>query len=91
MSTTLTASAIENVQVAAYSIPTDYPEADGTYTWKATILVVVEIAAGGQQGVGYTYANRATAEFIRETLVPLVQGRDSTHISGLWEMMTACA
>ena len=91
MSTTLTASTIENVQVAAYSIPTDYPEADGTYAWKATILVVVEIAAGGQQGVGYTYANRATAEFIRETLVPLVQGRDSTHISGLWEMMIASA
>lgn len=91
MRTSLLASAIENVRVAAYTIPTDFPEADGTYTWKATTLVVVELAAGGQQGVGYTYANRATAEFIRETLAPVVQGHDAMHIPRLWEMMIACA
>jgi len=84
-----TASVIDNVKVAAYRIPTDSPEADGTYAWKATILVVVEIAAGGQQGVGYTYANRATAEFIRETLAPVVQDHDALQIPGLWEMMIA--
>ena len=44
-------AAIESVNVAAYTLPTDFPEADGTYAWKATTLVVVEVAAGGQQGV----------------------------------------
>jgi L-alanine-DL-glutamate epimerase-like enolase superfamily enzyme len=80
-------AAIETVNVAAYTIPTDLPEADGTYAWKATTLVVVEVAAGGQQGVGYTYANRATAEFIRETLTLVVQGYDAMHIPGAWERM----
>src|SRR5215469_6575680 len=82
-------AAIENVSAAAYTIPTDLPEADGTYAWKATTLVVVEVAAGGQQGVGYTYANRATAELIRETLTLVVQGCDAMHIPGAWERMIA--
>jgi L-alanine-DL-glutamate epimerase-like enolase superfamily enzyme len=82
-------AAIESVTAAAYTIPTDVPEADGTYAWQATTLVVVEVAAGGQQGIGYTYANRATAEFIRETLSPVVQGHDPMHIPGTWERMIA--
>ncbi|MGZ3667593.1 MAG: enolase C-terminal domain-like protein, partial [Ktedonobacterales bacterium] len=32
---------IQRVEVSAYSIPTDAPEADGTYAWSATTLVLV--------------------------------------------------
>src|ERR671926_430879 len=44
----------------AYSVPTDAPEADGTFTWDRTTLVTVELCGGGRRGLGYTYAD-ATA------------------------------
>lgn len=40
--------------VAAFRIPTDRPESDGTDAWEATTLVVVEIEAGDRVGLGYT-------------------------------------
>lgn len=49
---------IRTLRVAAYRIPTDAPEADGTFQWNATTLVVVQIEAGGETGLGYTYATR---------------------------------
>ena len=35
-------------RVAAYTIPTDAPESDGTLEWDSTTIVVVEVAAGGE-------------------------------------------
>jgi hypothetical protein len=55
---TTTAAAIDRLEVAAYTIPTDAPEADGTDSWDKTTLVLVEIASGDQHGLGYTYADR---------------------------------
>ena len=52
---------IESVRVSAYSIPTDAPEGDGTFKWNSTTLVLCEISAGGESGVGYTYGNKAAA------------------------------
>jgi len=49
---------VESIEVSAYTIPTDYPEADGTYSWDATTLVLVEFAGGGQRGLGYSYTSR---------------------------------
>jgi L-alanine-DL-glutamate epimerase-like enolase superfamily enzyme len=51
-------------QVRAYRIPTATPESDGTFEWDSTTLVVVHI----DNGVGYTYANAATAAMIRDLL-----------------------
>jgi hypothetical protein len=48
---------IGRIEAAAYVIPTDAPEADGTYAWDRTTLVVVDVAGGGRQGIGYTYAD----------------------------------
>ena len=36
-----TAVAVENLDVAAYTIPTESPESDGTLEWDATTLVLV--------------------------------------------------
>ncbi len=47
-------AAVDRVTVSAYSIPTDAPEADGTYQWDRTVLVLAEAAAGGMTGIGYT-------------------------------------
>lgn len=48
---------IAAVRARAFSIPTDAPEADGTFEWESTTLVVVEIDAGGCTGLGYTYTD----------------------------------
>ena len=38
---------IASITASAYTIPTDRPEADGTYAWDRTTLVVAEVEAGG--------------------------------------------
>jgi hypothetical protein len=37
---------INRVDVSAYTIPTDFPESDGTFEWDHTTIVVVEAYAG---------------------------------------------
>jgi|SRR5579863_7222710 len=54
-------NSITQVDVSAYSIQTDAPEGDGTFQWDATTLVLCEIHAAGEIGIGYTYGNKATA------------------------------
>lgn len=78
---------IEHLAVSAYTIPTDAPEADGTYAWNATTLVLVEASAGGKQGLGFTYADTATARLIQDMLIPLVRGRDALDVPGTWTAM----
>lgn len=81
------APAVERVVVSAYTVPTDRPEADGTYAWNTTTLVLVEIDAGGQQGIGYTYADLATARLIQEMLAPIVTGMDAWSVGACWNAM----
>ena len=68
--------AIEAIDVSTYVIPTDAPESDGTLAWDRTTLVVVEIAAGGVRGLGYTYADAAAAAIVRAPLAKHVLGAD---------------
>jgi L-alanine-DL-glutamate epimerase-like enolase superfamily enzyme len=78
---------IERLDVSAYKIPTDSPEADGTYAWNATTLVLVEVSGGGKRGLGYTYADAATATLIQTMLAEVVQGHDALAVPGAWEQM----
>jgi L-alanine-DL-glutamate epimerase-like enolase superfamily enzyme len=78
---------IRQFTVSAYQVPTDSPESDGTLKWDATTLVLVELEAGEQQGLGYTYADAATAELIQGKLAGLVQGQDPMAIPHLWQKM----
>ncbi|WP_206956987.1 enolase C-terminal domain-like protein [Trinickia acidisoli] len=64
----LDSTPIAAVRAHAYQIPTDAPEADGTFEWTSTTLVVVEIDAGGCTGLGYTYTDASAVALIRETL-----------------------
>ncbi len=59
-----------------FTIPTDSPESDGTFQWEQTTLVIAKVTAAGKEGLGYTYANTATASLIRDTLAPVVKGMD---------------
>jgi L-alanine-DL-glutamate epimerase-like enolase superfamily enzyme len=77
-------AAVERVDVSAYTIPTDEPESDGTLEWGSTTIVVVEVAAGGLSGLGYTYGPRAVATLVEDLLAPLVTGSDPL---GTWEEM----
>ena len=78
---------IENIEVAAYKIPTDSPESDGTLQWDSTTLVVVHAAAGGRSGVGYTYTHAAAAELIRDKLAPKINGLDAMAVPAAWQEM----
>lgn len=80
-------TAIEALDVAAYQIPTDGPESDGTLEWDSTTVVVAELRAGETTGLGFTYASESTATLIREKFQPLLLGRDALDIQGNWEQM----
>ena len=68
---------IAAVSAEAYRVPTEAPESDGTFSWDATTLVLVRLDAGGCQGIGYSYADTATACLIRDTLGPLMRDQDA--------------
>ena len=87
MSSDDTTVIVERIDVSAYKIPTDFPEADGTFAWDSTTLVLVEAAAGGKTGMGYTYADTATACLIRDLLAGIVTGRNAMDIPGAWSAM----
>jgi L-alanine-DL-glutamate epimerase-like enolase superfamily enzyme len=74
---------IERLTVSAFSIPTDFPEADGTFEWRRTVLVIVELSARGERGFGYTYADLATAKLIETTLAEIVLGNDASALPAL--------
>lgn len=78
---------IERIEVSAYKVPTNGPESDGTYAWDSTTLVVVEATAGGVTGLGYTYADIATARLVHDTLAGVVRGRDAMAVPGCWAAM----
>jgi L-alanine-DL-glutamate epimerase-like enolase superfamily enzyme len=82
-----TAVIIDHLEVSAYKIPTDAPESDGTFAWNSTTMVVVHITGGGMTGVGYTYADSATATLIRDLLADGVTGRDAFAIPAAWAAM----
>jgi L-alanine-DL-glutamate epimerase-like enolase superfamily enzyme len=79
-----TATPITRLEVAAYTVPTDRPESDGTYAWTHTTLVCVHAHAGGAVGLGYSYADTATAELIGSSLASVVTGRDAMNVPGTW-------
>ncbi|HET6632704.1 MAG TPA: enolase C-terminal domain-like protein [Rhodanobacteraceae bacterium] len=78
---------VQALEVSAYRVPTDAPESDGTLAWNATTLVLVRVRAGGQTGIGYSYADHATATLIGETLADEVVGRNCFDITGIWQAM----
>lgn len=78
---------IRHIAVSIYRIPTDLPESDGTLKWDHTTMVLVEATAGNATGLGYTYADAATATLIRDLLAKEVEGRNAMDIPGSWRAM----
>lgn len=67
---------IDSIDIAAFTIPTTSPEADGTLEWNDTTLVTVHIAAAGETGFGYTYANAGIASLIEHAVAKHALGAD---------------
>lgn len=51
-------------------------ERDGTLSWSSTGLVTLELESEEHRALGYTYADRATAEFIVEHGLPFLLGKN---------------
>jgi len=78
---------VETLQVSTYTVPTDAPESDGTLEWTRTTLVLVEVKSAGKCGLGYTYADTATASLIHTLANVVIQSNamspPATH-SSMW-------
>jgi L-alanine-DL-glutamate epimerase-like enolase superfamily enzyme len=75
---------ITQLDVSAFTIPTDRPEADGTMEWNATTIVIVEATAGGQTGLGFTYGDLSAGRVVDRVLSPLVLGKDAMAVGERW-------
>ena len=84
---TRTEAGVEGLDVSAYEIATDAPESDGTFEWDSTTMVVVEAHAGGETGLGYTYAPAAAGKLVEEKLASEVEGMDAMAPAEAWEKL----
>ncbi len=78
---------IESVEVGAYTVPTDGPEADGTIAWDSTTMVLVRAGSAGVTGIGYSYADTSAADLVRSKLAGVVTGLDALAVAGAWHAM----
>lgn len=80
---------IESLEVAAYRVPTDEPESDGTLQWDGTTMVAVHVGAGETRGFGFSYADVSTARLIRSALQSCVIGGPALSPPAMHAQMVA--
>ena len=78
---------VRSGSVTAYTVPTDAPEADGTFAWDKTTLVLVTLEAGEAQGIGYTYSDKIAAPLVRDLLDQAVLKADPFDTPGIFSKM----
>jgi L-alanine-DL-glutamate epimerase-like enolase superfamily enzyme len=71
---------IDRVTAVAYTVPTEVPEADATFEWDETTIVIVEVAAGGKWGLGFSYTGEAAARVVEKRLAPRVAGLEAMDV-----------
>jgi L-alanine-DL-glutamate epimerase-like enolase superfamily enzyme len=81
---TALAPVVDDLAVATATIPTDQPESDGTLEWDSTTVVLVEIRADGQTGLGWTYGHESAAAIIESKLRDNVVGASPLDIPQIW-------
>jgi L-alanine-DL-glutamate epimerase-like enolase superfamily enzyme len=80
---------IKRIETSSYRVPTEFPESDGTLEWTSTTLVLARASAGNRTGLGYTYADTATATLIHDLLSEIVEGGDAMAITANWNAMVS--
>ena len=78
---------ITRVHAAAFQVPTDAPEADGTLAWADTVIVIAQAEAGGDSGIGYTYSASQAATLVNDKLAALLLGVDACDIAAANQSM----
>lgn len=78
---------ISDLQVSAYTLPTDRPESDGTLEWQETTIIVVRVRSGDKEGLGYTYGHVAIVDVIQTLLTPIVMDRSPMDVMALQTAM----
>lgn len=78
---------VEDVEAAAYTVPTDAPGGDGTLSWDSTTLVVVRARCGATTGLGYTYGSPTPAQVVAKQLADVVRGRSVWNVTATNEAM----
>jgi L-alanine-DL-glutamate epimerase-like enolase superfamily enzyme len=79
---------VEGVRTLGLSVPTEEPESDGTLSWSETGVLVVEVDAGGQTGLGYSYTQpTAAAAVVDQQLAPAVDGLAVAEHGRAWTAM----
>jgi len=81
------ADTINALDVGVFTVPVDPPESDGTLSWDHTTVVTVRIAAGDQNGLGWTYGPEACGTFIDKVLRSSVIGACPMDIPAVWAAM----
>ena len=76
---------VERLRASAYAVPTDAPESDGTLEWDSTTLVLVEVEAGGETGIGFTYGDIAVKSLVESKLRDVVEGSDALAPPRTWQ------
>ncbi len=75
-----TGTPIGAITARAYKVPTDAPEADGTFAWTDTTLVVVTVGGGGATGLGYTYSSGSVTGLITGKLAEAIGSQDAFDV-----------
>jgi L-alanine-DL-glutamate epimerase-like enolase superfamily enzyme len=78
---------ITDVTAKAYKIPTDRPEADGTFAWDSTTMIVVQVSGGGKSGLGYTYTDPSIVSLIAGKLKETLADADAMDPPAAWLAM----
>jgi L-alanine-DL-glutamate epimerase-like enolase superfamily enzyme len=82
---------IESIAVATARIPLDNVTSFATRTVSARDYGLVKVRAGGGEGIGFCYAGSSggtlVAHAVEHLLAPLLLGRDSLLVEGLWQRM----
>ncbi len=78
---------VGTVMARAYTVPTDAPEADGTFSWNDTTIVVVTVEGGGATGLGYTYSGAAAAALVTGPLASALDGQDAFDVPRCHRLM----
>jgi L-alanine-DL-glutamate epimerase-like enolase superfamily enzyme len=82
---------IESIAVATVRVPLDHVTSFATRTVSARDYGLVKVRAGGAEGIGFCYAGSSggtlVASAVEQLLAPLLLGRDSLLVEGLWQRM----
>jgi L-alanine-DL-glutamate epimerase-like enolase superfamily enzyme len=82
---------IESIAVATARVPLDNVTSFATRTVSARDYGLVKVRAGGAEGIGFCYVGSSggtlVAQAVEQLLAPILIGRDSLLVEGLWQRM----